>query len=208
MRLLFRRRSVLAGLMLAVCLALGAGVLPRAFAEDKLPFDEPKDPNALPEYATVETNKGSFKIKFYRDVAPITVANFLYLGKKGFYNNLLFHRYVPGFVIQGGDPQGNGKGGPGWTLPPEYSQIPHRVGSVGMARRPSPINPERRSNGSQFYICLTESRHLDGLYTVFGEVVEGMDNVRKLRQGDSIVGVTFEDATTKDPYMKTERGRS
>lgn len=176
----------LAALILFLCF------LPRADAgEDKLPFPVPKNPNNLPEFATVETTQGPFEIRFFREEAPITVANFEYLGKKGFYKGLSFHRYLPGFVIQGGDPLGNGKGGPGHSLPPEVSTIEHVRGTIGMARFPSETNPERKSNGSQFYICLSRARHLDGLYSVFAEVIRGMDNVERLRIGDKILAVRF-----------------
>ncbi|MCC6221130.1 MAG: peptidylprolyl isomerase [Deltaproteobacteria bacterium] len=132
------------------------------------------------------------EIEFYREEAPITVRNFEYLGKKRFYENLTFHRYVPDFVIQGGDPQGNGKGGPGYGLPPEHSSVlKHRRGTLGMARLPSEVNPERLSNGSQFYICFSLAPHLDGLYTVFAQVISGMENAEKLRQGDKILEVQF-----------------
>lgn len=158
-----------------------------AVAEEQLPFDVPKNPRALPETALIETEKGSFEIEFYRDVAPVTVASFAHLIEKNFYNGTKFHRYVPNFVLQGGDPQGTGQGGPGYTLPPEHSSVEHERGTIGMARLPGEKNPERRSNGSQFYICLTKSPHLDGLYTVFARVVHGMDVVEKLRIGDKII---------------------
>ncbi len=157
--------------------------------EESLPFDSNVLPKELPETALVETTKGPFEIRFYREEAPITIKSFEYLARKGFYKGTTFHRYVPGFVIQGGDPLGTGKGGPGYTLPPEYSRLEHIRGTVGMARLPSEANPERRSNGSQFYICLSRGRHLDGLYTVFGEVISGMENVEKLRPGDKIIAV-------------------
>lgn len=157
---------------------------------EKLPFDLPKAPSQLPRTATIETSKGQIVIEFERDDAPITVRNFQYLAEKGFYSGLTFHRYIPGFVIQGGDPNGNGEGGPGYTIPPEHSSaLHHRRGSLGMARRDDKVNPERRSNGSQFYICLADAPHLDGLYTVFAHVVSGIENAEKLRAGDKILSV-------------------
>lgn len=161
-----------------------------AFAQ-KLPFPEPTDPSTLPKSALIETTQGPVEIEFFREQAPITVRNFEYLGKKKFYEGLKFHRYVPGFAIQGGDPKGTGKGGPGYFLPPEHSDLKHVRGSVGMARLPNQANPERLSNGSQFYICLTEARHLNGLYTLFGRVIRGMENVDRLRAGDKILRVYF-----------------
>ena len=165
--------------------ALSAG------AEARLPFEVPRDWSSLPERAVVDTTKGMFEIKFYRKQAPIHVRNFEYLAGKRFYDNLSFHRYEPDFIIQGGDPLATGKGGPGYNLPPEFSEIKHDIGTVAMARLPGEVNPERLSNGSQFYICLTKAPHLDSLYTVFGEVVSGMDTVLRLRKGDRIISVKF-----------------
>jgi peptidyl-prolyl cis-trans isomerase B (cyclophilin B) len=164
-----------------------------SFAEGKrLPFSVPKNVEELPTTATVETSKGIFRIEFYGEYAPVTVRNFEYLSTKKFYNNLTFHRYEPGFVIQGGDPDGTGKGGPGYTLPPEFSPMKHLTGALGMARQPDNINYKRESNGSQFYICLSPAPHLDGNYTVFGRVSSGMDTVERLRAGDRIIGITID----------------
>ena len=185
-------RPILHILLLAIALPLTGGAINEAFAADgKLPFSIPKDPQTLPQTALIVTEKGDFEIEFYREEAPITVRNFEYLGRKGFYKNLTFHRYVPNFVIQGGDPLGTGKGGPGYSIPPENSDLRHIRGSLGMARLPSEVNPERNSNGSQFYICLGSAPHLDGLYTVFARVINGLENVDRLRPGDRILEVKF-----------------
>lgn len=137
------------------------------------------------EVALITTAQGEIRIALHADKAPKTVANFKELAGKGFYNGLSFHRVVPGFVVQGGDPQGNGTGGPGYTLEAEIVPGPkHIPGAVAMARQGDQVNPERRSSGSQFYICLEAAPHLDGAYTIFGQVVEGMDVVRKLKRGD------------------------
>lgn len=134
------------------------------------------------ERAIIKTNKGTFTIKFYSDAAPITVKNFIRLSKLGFYDGLTFHRYVKNFVIQGGDPLGNGTGDAGYTIPLEVSKKrKHKEGAVGMARAADP-----NSGSCQFYITLSPQPHLDGQYTVFGEVVEGMDVVKSLRAGDKI----------------------
>lgn len=187
-------RSKTLSFLLFFLLLAGGVPFPRAMAdegEDKLPFAPPSSPSELPEAMLIETEKGSFEVLFYREQAPISIRAFEFLGRKGFYDNLTFHRYIEKFVIQGGDPLGNGKGGPGFTLPPEVSELKHVRGTVGMARKPGEVNPERRSNGSQFYICLTEAPHLDGLYTVIGRVVQGMEVVDELRAGDKIVRVRF-----------------
>jgi len=131
----------------------------------------------------LETNYGTIEIKLYDDDAPVHSENFRNLVVHGFYDSLQFHRIIPEFVIQGGDPNTRtadkmtyGEGGPGYTLPAEIGK-PHLRGSVGMAREGDQVNPQRRSNGSQFYICLQNLPSLDGKYTVFGEVVKGMNVV-------------------------------
>lgn len=134
----------------------------------------------------LETNYGTIEIKLYDDDAPVHSANFRKLVLQGFYDSLQFHRIIPGFVIQGGDPNSRtpnkisyGEGGPGYLLPAEIER-PHLRGSVGMAREADELNPQRQSNGSQFYICVEKISHLDGQYTVFGEIVKGMDVVDKI----------------------------
>jgi cyclophilin family peptidyl-prolyl cis-trans isomerase len=131
----------------------------------------------------LETNYGNIEIRLYDDAAPVHSENFRKLVVQGFYDSLQFHRIIPGFVIQGGDPNSRtpnklsyGEGGPGYTLAAEIGK-PHLKGSVGMAREGDQVNPERRSNGSQFYICIQNVPHLNGQYTVFGEVVKGMNVV-------------------------------
>jgi len=142
--------------------------------------------------AEIQTNKGTFKIKFYHDTAPKHVENFIKLVRKGFFNGLKFHRYVAGFVIQGGDPEGTGQGGPGYTIPAEISNKHlHTKGAVAAARTGDEVNPKRESSGSQFYVCLAPQPNLDGKYTVWGDVTTGMDVVMNLRQGDKIVKITI-----------------
>ncbi len=143
-------------------------------------------------YATLDTDRGIIVIEFYPAVAPKTVENFETLTKKGFYNGLTFHRVVPGFVVQGGDPKGDGSGGPGYDLPAEISAAEkHLRGSVATARLGDAVNPDRKSSGSQFYICLEPQPGLDGQYTVFGGVIEGMAVVDKIQVGDHIKKVTL-----------------
>ncbi len=157
--------------------------------EGKLPFKVPRDLSSLAPTALLETTKGPIEIQFFRREAPVSVANFQYLVKKGFYERLTFHRHVEGYIIQGGDPQGNGKGGSGYRLYPEFSEIKHSLGTIGMARKPDPVNPQRLSNGSQFYITLDEAKHLNGLYSVFARVINGFDNLKRLREGDQIIKI-------------------
>jgi len=130
-------------------------------------------------YARIETGKGVIEFDFYPEDAPGTVKNFIELANKGFYNGLTFHRVVPNFVIQGGDPNGDGTGGPGYNIKAEFNSKKHLDGAVAMARSSDPD-----SAGSQFYICLGPQQFLDGQYTVFGQVTSGMDVVRSIQVGD------------------------
>lgn len=129
--------------------------------------------------ASFETSEGSFEVTLDGKAAPKTVANFIKLANQGFYNNLSFHRIVAGFMIQGGDPKGDGTGGPGYTVPAEIG-LKHTKGAIAMARTGDAVNPKRESSGSQFYITLEEQPGLDGQYTVFGYVTKGMDIVTKI----------------------------
>ena len=134
--------------------------------------------------ATVRTAKGSFTIALDAKAAPVTVNNFVTLGESRFYDGLKFHRVVPGFVVQGGDPAGDGTGGPAYKLPPEKAGQDWTAGAVGMAASPAGVN------GSQFFVLLGDAPHLaSGTYNRFGRVDSGMDVVRKLAIGDRIVGV-------------------
>lgn len=151
------------------------------------PFSLPKQSelNKL-RSAILFTNKGKIYIELYPEEAPWHVANLKYLADKGFYKNLSFHLYYPDYIIQGGDPLKTGKGGPGYSLPPEFSKHIHGSGTVGMARLSNSQNPERRSNGSQFHILMREAPKMDNEYTIIGKVVNGMDVARRLRKGDVI----------------------
>jgi peptidyl-prolyl cis-trans isomerase B (cyclophilin B) len=143
-------------------------------------------------YAILDTDKGEIVLELYATEAPKTVANFEKLSKDGFYDKLTFHRVERGFVVQGGDPAGNGTGGPGYDLPAEISPTEKHVrGTLAMARQGDQVNPERKSSGSQFYICLAPAPFLDGQYTVFGGVVEGMNVVDQIKIGDHIKKVTL-----------------
>ena len=127
--------------------------------------------------ATIATDHGDITVELWEDVAPNHAANFLKLADAGFYDNLIFHRIVPEFVIQGGCPRGDGTDGPGWNVNAEFNDREHHPGVLSMARSQDPD-----SAGSQFFICLTREhcQHLDNQYTAFGKVVEGMDVVEKL----------------------------
>lgn len=141
--------------------------------------------------ATIKTAKGNIVVELYPKDAPQHVNNFVFLARDGFYNGLKFHRVEPGFVIQGGDPLGNGTGGPGYTIPPEI-KAKHTKGAIAMARRGGPAQTTP-SSGSQFYITLAATPFLDGQYTAFGQTTAGMDVVEKIAIGDVIQTITIEE---------------
>ena len=132
--------------------------------------------------AVIETGKGTIKAELYTDKAPITTKNFIELAGSGFYNGLTFHRVEPGFVVQGGDPKGDGTGGSEKNIPLETNQeLKHVKGALGMARSEDPD-----SASSQFYITLAPAPFLDGNYAVFGKVIEGMEIAEKINVGDKM----------------------
>lgn len=191
--------------IISLCLALSVSVL--AFAGCSSPGNENTTENESESYTKVQGEEiasteatgenerieetvqavitmesgGVIKLELYPDVAPITVENFVKLANEGFYDGLTFHRIISGFMIQGGDPNGNGTGGPGYSIKGEFSQngvkndLKHTRGVISMARSQNPD-----SAGSQFFIMHEDAPHLDGSYAAFGKVVEGMDVVDKI----------------------------
>ena len=150
---------------------------------DKVAFDP-----SHKYYALMNTNKGPVKIELLPDVAPMHVTNFIYLSRIGFYDGLAFHRVITGFMAQGGDPLGNGTGGPGYNFDGEFSDsVKHNKG--GML---SMANRGPGTDGSQFFLTFVATPWLDGKHTIFGKVVEGMDNVKKLEAAGSESGQTSE----------------
>jgi len=148
----------------------------------------PRRPGSRPELtidpdkkytAIIETENGTFRIQLKPDLAIQTVNSFVFLAREGYYDGVTFHRVIPGFMAQGGDPTGTGSGGPGYSLPAEFSDTPYVRGTVGMARSADPD-----SGGSQFFITFGEQPNLNGQYTVFGEITEGMDVVDSLAPRD------------------------
>ena len=137
--------------------------------------------------ARITTPKGDMVFSFYSEDAPQHSAAFIKLADAGFYDGLAFHRVEPGFVIQGGDPKGDGTGGPGYNLKAEFNERPHVRGTVAMARASSPD-----SAGSQFYICLDDARFLDKQYTVFGQLTGGFETLEAIRRGDKMTSVKIE----------------
>lgn len=193
MRILIR---TLMGVLAIVAVVVLVGCAQKR--EAKQPASEPQAPTSAAEttpappptkvaYAIVDVEgKGKFVIELNLDKAPKTAENFIKLAEQGFYNGLTFHRVEPEFVVQGGCPNGNGTGGPGYTIPFEQTGLKHEEGAVAMALSPG----DKNSGGSQFYICLSPQPRLDGDYAVFGKVVQGMDVVRKIEKYDIMKEVT------------------
>jgi peptidyl-prolyl cis-trans isomerase B (cyclophilin B) len=130
---------------------------------------------------------GTMRFELFSRDAPRNVSSVTGLAESGFYNGLTFHRLIPGFMIQGGDPNGDGTGGPGYTVPAEIRRK-HERGSMAMARQGDQVNPQKRSNGSQFYICFQTTPQLDGQYTVIGRLVDGwavLDSLEKAGTGSN-----------------------
>jgi len=140
---------------------------------------------------SMQTEHGTIEIELWPDVAPKTVENFTTLIRKGFYDGLVFHRIIPGFMIQGGCPQGTGMGGPGYQIKAEFNPRNHVRGVISMARSSSPD-----SAGSQFFIMHAAAPHLDGQYTAFGQVVSGLEVV------DKIAAVPLRDPRAGEPVNK------
>jgi len=140
--------------------------------------------------ATIHTSKGDIVVNLFAADAPMTVNNFVFLAREGFYDNTLFHRVIGGFMTQGGDPLGTGTGGPGYKFRDETVGNPHKHGKATL----SMANSGPNTNGSQFFITHAPQPHLDGKHTVFGEVVSGQEVNLKLANGDTLKGVTITEA--------------
>ena len=136
---------------------------------------------------TMETSQGAIEIELYPQYAPKTVNNFVFLAQEGFYDGVLFHRVISDFMVQGGDPTGTGRGGPGYKFEDEFAGNPltHETGVLSMA------NAGPNTNGSQFFITHSPQPHLNGRHTVFGKVTSGQDVVDTIRQGDKMTKVTI-----------------
>ena len=137
--------------------------------------------------ATIEIEKGNLVLKLFVDDVPKTVANFVALARDGFYDGTIFHRVIPGFMAQGGDPTGTGRGGPDYTFDDEITKHTHVSGALSMA------NAGPNTNGSQFFITYSPQPHLDGKHSVFGQLIEGMDVLKKTEPGDTIKRVIIEE---------------
>lgn len=134
-------------------------------------------------FVDIKTHEGTMKLELFFKQAPNTVANFAHLADSGFYNNLPFHRIIEGFMAQGGDPNGDGTGGPAWKIDDEVNDLKHEAGTLSMA------NSGPNTAGSQFFICHMPQTHLDGRHTIFGKLVSGFDVLTRLERGDPMLDV-------------------
>jgi len=160
-----------------LALLLLLALTPRLSAQER-------DPNEL--YAVIDTSRGTMVFLLYRQVAPLTVSNFVNLATRGFYDGLTFHRVQPDFMAQGGDPAGNGSGGPGYQFEDEIAMRLNQEGILAMA------NAGPATNGSQFFITHQATPHLNGAHTVFGLVQSGKEVIRQIRVGDVINSIIIE----------------
>ncbi|MDD4984859.1 MAG: peptidylprolyl isomerase [Dehalococcoidales bacterium] len=176
-------------LFLASCSSPSPGVTPE-------PAAKPKTYSAPPamvidtskEYvATIETERGDMVLELFASDVPNTVNNFVFLANDGFYDGTTFHRVVADFVVQGGDPTGAGRGNPGYSFADEFSEHTHLAGALSMA------NSGADTNGCQFFITLTPQHGLDGKHSVFGQLIDGMDVLQQIKQGDVIIRITIEE---------------
>ena len=138
--------------------------------------------------ATIETAKGNLVLELFASDVPITVNNFVFLAREGFYDGTIFHRVLSDFMAQGGDPTGTGTGGPGYKFADELTEHAHVTGALSMA------NAGPHTNGSQFFITYAPQHHLDGRHSVFGQLIDGMDVLKTIKQGDTIVRITIEES--------------
>jgi peptidyl-prolyl cis-trans isomerase B (cyclophilin B) len=184
-------------LCLALALMAASSVVTRAAADEKKQYDKPGDMKIDPKKtytATIDTSEGKIVVQLMPDKAPQTVNSFVFLAKEKFYDGLTFHRVIKDFMIQGGDPAGNGTGGPGYQLKAEFNDVKHEPGVLSMARA---RNPD--SAGSQFFIMHGTNAGLDGQYTAFGKVTEGQAVVDKIAN----VQTGANDRPVKDVTIKS-----
>lgn len=181
-------------ILVLLCVILGAGAFFVANMNGDSVSAKEKGAKNMNRIAVFETNMGTFEIELFEDKAPNTAKNFIDLAQKGFYNGLIFHRVIDGFMIQGGDPEGTGMGGPGYTIKDEFHKdLKHSSeGILSMA------NAGPNTGGSQFFITLDKTPWLDGHHAVFGKVIKGMDVVKKI--GRTKTG--FNDRPVKDVIME------
>jgi len=204
---------IVAGILVFTGISCGGSTPAPAPAPAPSPAPEPVPPSIPKTYdspppmmidtskeyiAIIETEKGNMVFELFAQDVPITVNNFVFLAREGFYDGSTFHRVIPGFMAQGGDPTGTGRGGPGYTFADEFTGHRHVTGTLSMA------NSGPDTNGSQFFICYSPQRGLDGKHSVFGQLIEGKDVLESLTprdpnqdpkfDGDRIIRVIIEES--------------
>jgi peptidyl-prolyl cis-trans isomerase B (cyclophilin B) len=187
---------IVAGIFIgAILLSVSCGG--EAPAPEPTPTLKPKTYSAPPpmtidtskQYtAIIETEKGNLVLELFASDVPVTVNNFVFLSSEGFYDGTTFHRVIPDFMAQGGDPTGTGTGNPGYFFPDEFTEHTHIAGALSMA------NSGADTNGCQFFITYTPQHHLDGKHSVFGQLIEGMDVLENLKNGDVIKRIVIEES--------------
>jgi peptidyl-prolyl cis-trans isomerase B (cyclophilin B) len=191
-----RSLSRMAGVILVLVALLLASCSTAPSESEPAPTEKPMSYSAPPpmtidtskQYtATIETEKGDLVLELFAGDVSLTVNNFVFLAREGFYDNTTFHRVIPDFMAQGGDPTGTGTGGPGYKFADEFTKHTHVTGALSMA------NAGPNTNGSQFFITYSPQHHLDGHHSVFGQLVDGMDVLKKIKNGDTIVRITIEE---------------
>ena len=192
-RILCRRAGIVL-LLLPFLIISCSGAVPEAEEKEEEPvrktYSSPPQMmiDASKQYtATIETGKGNLVLELFAADVPRTVNNFIFLAREGFYDNITFHRVIPDFMAQAGDPTGTGTGGPGYTFADEFTQHTHVTGALSMA------NSGPATNGSQFFITYAPQHHLDGKHSVFGQLIEGTDVLQRIEQGDKIIRITIEE---------------
>ena len=182
--------SRIAGIILLLVALLSASCAGAAPKRKTYSAPPPMTIDTSKQYtATIETGKGNLVLELFASDVPLTVNNFVFLAREGFYNGTTFHRVMPGFMVQGGDPTGTGTGTPGYSFADEFTEHTHVAGALSMA------NCGPNTNGCQFFITYSPQHHLDGKHSVFGQLVEGMDSLEKIEQGDTIIRITIEERT-------------
>lgn len=181
---------VLSALLLTSCATTAPPELVSAPIKKPVSYSEPpamKIDTSKKYTATIETEKGDLVLELFASDVPVTVNNFVSLARDGFYDGTTFHRIIPDFMAQGGDPTGTGSGGPGYSFADEFTSRTHVTGALSMA------NSGPNTNGSQFFITYAPQHHLDNLHSVFGQLTDGMDVLKALKNGDAIVRIIIEE---------------
>ena len=194
--MIIQRLSRIAGTILVAVTLLSVSCGGQASEPEPAPAPKPRTYSVPPpmkidtskQYtATIETEEGKLVLELFASDVPITVNNFVFLAREGFYDDTTFHRVITGFMAQGGDPTGTGTGNPGYSFADEFTQHTHVTGALSMA------NAGPNTNGSQFFITYTPQHGLDGKHSVFGQLIEGMDVLENTKAGSAIIRITIEE---------------